>query len=121
VPKTILVIDDDPGIREFLKDHLEAQGYAVRTAEDGVSGVQAALGAPPDIVITDFQMPAGEGDTVFRRLRTNSKTEKTPIVFVTGMPEGDLKKKLPFVPPNSALLRKPLDLAELDATLGKLL
>lgn len=111
--QAILVIDDDEGVRESLKDFLELQGYAVRMAEDGVQGVQFAIERPPNLIILDLEMPASHGDTVFRRLRMNEKTFNIPILFLTGLSDAEVHLKLPTLPPDSALIKKPASLEKL--------
>jgi DNA-binding response OmpR family regulator len=57
----ILVIDDDEGMRSFLKNALEREGHAVRVAPDGRAGVQSMSSHLPDLIITDLLMPEQEG------------------------------------------------------------
>jgi CheY-like chemotaxis protein len=64
----ILVIEDDPIMREALVDWLEAAGYGVRTAADGTAGLAAVESAPPALVITDIHLPGTNGATVISEL-----------------------------------------------------
>jgi two-component system OmpR family response regulator len=64
----ILVVDDDPGVREVLADFLRGHGYAVETAEDG-RGMDAAMaGFAPDLIVLDLMMPGEDGLTICKRL-----------------------------------------------------
>ena len=65
----ILVIEDDPIMREALTDWLQAVGYGVRTAPDGSAGLAAVKFAVPAVVITDIHMPGANGATVISELK----------------------------------------------------
>jgi DNA-binding response OmpR family regulator len=69
VPK-ILVIDDDPGVRQLVEDVLELEGYEVRTAEDGFAGLRAIEASHPDCVVLDIMMPGMDGHAVLQRIRS---------------------------------------------------
>lgn len=64
----VLVIDDDPAVREILYETLVQEGYAVSIAADGAAGIQAAKNAPVQIVVTDLQLPDIDGLAVIDRL-----------------------------------------------------
>lgn len=64
----ILVVDDSKVIRILLQTELESRGYAVDTAEDGMSGLTKAVGSPFDLVLIDVTMPGVSGFDVCRRL-----------------------------------------------------
>ncbi len=90
---TVLVADDDPGIRAFLTDLLTIEGYAVRCAEDGAAALAEVERAPPDLVLSEVRMPRLDGLALAARLRPLG----VPILlmsasFVVGVPD------LPFVP-----------------------
>ncbi len=75
----ILIIDDEPDIRQLLKDYFELQGYYVMTGCNGIEAVEkAALG--PDIILLDINMPEMDGLQVCRRIRTHISC---PILFLT--------------------------------------
>jgi len=65
----ILVIEDDPIIREALTDWLQAVGYGVRTAADGSAGLAAVKFAVPTVVVTDIQMPGTNGAAIISELK----------------------------------------------------
>ncbi len=77
---SILIVDDDPHIREVVRYALEKAGHRVEEASDGADGLAAALASPPDVVILDIVMPGLDGIEVCRRLRTKSNT---PILFLS--------------------------------------
>ncbi|HEY3289798.1 MAG TPA: response regulator transcription factor [Anaerolineae bacterium] len=76
----ILVIEDDPAIRDLLRRGLAYENYKVITAVDGASGLAAARDNPPDLVVLDWMMPGMDGLEVCRRLRTVSNV---PILMLT--------------------------------------
>lgn len=65
----VLVVDDEPSIRELLSEALELNGFAVRTAADGRQALEAVARERPDIIVLDVMMPGLDGFTVARRLR----------------------------------------------------
>ena len=78
--QTILVVDDEPKIAQLARDYLEHAGFAVLTAGDGVSALQAARTRRPDLVVLDLGLPGLDGLDVIRALRAAGST---PIVVVT--------------------------------------
>ena len=65
----ILVIEDDPIMREALADWLQAAGYGVRTAADGSAGLAAVKFAVPAVVVTDIHMPGTNGAAIISELK----------------------------------------------------
>jgi DNA-binding response OmpR family regulator len=78
--QTILVVDDEPKIAQLARDYLEHAGFAVLTAGDGASALQAARTRHPDLVVLDLGLPGLDGLDVIRALRSAGST---PIVVVT--------------------------------------
>jgi len=78
--ETILVVDDDPKITALLRRVLTADGYEVRTANDGASGLAAALDAAVDLVVLDVMLPGMSGWDICRRIR---QTRSVPILMLT--------------------------------------
>ncbi len=82
--ETILVVDDMPTNREVVASLLDARGYRVLLAEDGLRGLELATMTPtPDLVLLDVQMPDLDGYEVLRRLRSAPTTASIPVVFLT--------------------------------------
>ncbi len=82
-PPKILVADDEPMIRELLKEMLEADGYDVIEAANGKAVCEAISEALPDLVLLDVQMPVMSGFEVLKVLRDNPGTANLPIVMLT--------------------------------------
>jgi PAS domain S-box-containing protein len=113
---SVLVIDDDPDVRGFIVATLEDQGYAVREAVDGPSGLAELARRKPDLVILDFIMPGLSGAEVASRIL--SKTPEQPILFVSGYSETEAVKR---VAPEAPLLAKPFRADVLDKAVRRVL
>ena len=83
----VLVIDDEAPIRLLCRVNLEAAKIEVSEAEDGRSGLEAALAERPDLILLDVMMPGMDGWQVFEQLLQDERTEKIPIVFLTARAE----------------------------------
>ena len=89
----ILVIDDDPNIRETLGIHLRNAGYEVRTARDGIEGGHAVLERRPDLIITDAQMPHMDGFELVAALRADPTVAAIPVIMLTSEAEFEERGK----------------------------
>lgn len=116
----ILVIDDDAAIVDLLRLRLSELGHQVVSAMDAYGAGGVAAREKPDIITLDFQMPAGDGVTAYQRLRGNTFTLKTPIIFVTGANPGDILARLPH-DPLVKVLQKPIEVEELCRMIAQLL
>jgi diguanylate cyclase (GGDEF)-like protein len=79
----ILIVDDEKHIRKVLTLQLEAHGYRVETAGDGVEALDKVEVDPPDLILLDVMMPRMDGYEVCRRLRRNFRTSQIPIIILT--------------------------------------
>lgn len=86
---TILVIEDEPSIRENLAALLKAAEYDVVMAADGVEGLACAEAHHPDLVLCDVMMPRMDGLEVLRRLQARESLSTVPFIFLTAKSEGD--------------------------------
>jgi DNA-binding response OmpR family regulator len=116
----ILVIDDDEAIVDLLRMRLEEMGHEVCSAMDASGGMMLAGREKPDLITLDFQMPAGDGAQLYQRLRTNSFTAKTKIIFVSGRSEDDIASSVPS-DPGVRFLQKPIDMGALKRHVCELL
>jgi type IV pilus assembly protein PilB len=82
-PSRIAVVEDDEGLRETLKDILEAEHYTVLLAADGAEGLAIVHRERPDLVLTDLRMPGMDGLELLRRMRRDLSTCQIPVVFLT--------------------------------------
>lgn len=76
----ILVVDDEPQIRRALRTSLEAHGYEVRTAANGIEAIEAAADASPDLMLLDLGLPDIDGRSVIERIRGFSEV---PVIVVS--------------------------------------
>jgi two-component system alkaline phosphatase synthesis response regulator PhoP len=84
---TVLLVDDDPDIREFVTFNLEKEGYAVVTAKDGAEGVEAAKKHRPDLILLDVMMPGMDGIEACEAIRSNPDIATTLIAFLSARGE----------------------------------
>jgi two-component system alkaline phosphatase synthesis response regulator PhoP len=81
--RTVLVIDDDPVIVKLLQVNFEIEGYAVISAENGLSGLTRARDDQPDLIILDVMMPGMNGIDVARSLKAAEETRAIPIILLS--------------------------------------
>jgi DNA-binding response OmpR family regulator len=79
--ETILIIEDDPTMLRGLRDNFEFEGYAVRTASDGESGLQLAIDSKPDLILLDIMLPGINGYEICRLVRKEKLD--MPIIMLT--------------------------------------
>lgn len=84
----ILVVDDEADNRRIYGDLLTKEGYAVRRAASADEALAAALESPPDLVLSDVSMPAGDGLSLLSRLRAEKKTARVPVILMSGVHMG---------------------------------
>ncbi|HSP36612.1 MAG TPA: response regulator transcription factor [Frankiaceae bacterium] len=101
----VLVMEDDPSVRSLLHTLLDAEGYDVVTASDGLSGLVQATARPPSLVLLDIMMPDLGGMRVLQELRADPVLFDVPVIVVTGRVEAvpqleaDLGDEFVFVKP----------------------
>jgi CheY-like chemotaxis protein len=81
--RTILICDDEPHVTQLMGLTLGDAGFRVREAADGREALDLALAEPPDLVITDFQMPRMNGLELARHLRSRPETTRVPVIMLT--------------------------------------
>lgn len=80
----ILVVDDDPEIRQALQVRLKANGYQVNCAEDGAGAISEARKHIPDLIVLDLGLPVGDGFVVLDELRSNLNLSSIPVIVLSG-------------------------------------
>ena len=110
--RTVLVVDDDPAIRDFLSMALEGDGYSVKTARDGREALDKIRREPPDVILLDLVMPTMDGWRFLETQRTSSAECHLPILAMSAMGGRYMARELGA----TDFLAKPFDL---DALLGK--
>lgn len=100
--KPILVVDDEPDIRELLRDVLEDEGYEVELAEDGQQALDVLDRVEPCLMILDIRMPVLDGVAVLARMRNHPAWKHVPVIVSTSDPSR--------APSGVLIIRKPVDL-----------
>lgn len=117
IQKTVLVIDDEPQIRRFMKASLSAEGYAYVDAENGQNGIHQAAVATPDLIILDLGLPDLDGFEVLQSIRQWSQV---PILILTARDE-ELEKVRLLKGGANDYITKPFGISELMARIYVLL
>lgn len=108
---SILVVDDDDGIRRSLESELRAAGYTTSSAADGDDAIRRFLGDPSDLILTDLSMPAGDGFHLIQQIR---KSSSVPII-VLSVRDGESDKIRALDLGADDFVVKPFSVAELLA------
>ncbi len=109
--RTILLIEDDAGIRESVAECLVCEGYAVKPVANGVEGLAWLRGAPrrPDLIVLDLVMPVMNGSQFLDELRGDPGLRDLPVVLMTAaMPSLGMA-----LPSANGYLSKPFELSDL--------
>ena len=85
--RTILVVDDEPGIVAIARDYLDRAGFRVVTAGDGATALRLARTEQPSLLVLDLMLPGLDGLDVTRALREDMATRKLPIIMLTARVE----------------------------------
>ena len=110
----LLVVDDDPGARQTLSALLSQEGYVTRCAPDGKTALMFAEADPPELILLDVRLPDLDGFEVCRRLKESEKTDRIPVIFLSGL--DDLGDKIRgFESGGVDYITKPFQAAEVLA------
>jgi len=108
----ILIVDDDPDLRQALKLRLRANHYETVHAVDGYSAIAQAYKERPNLIILDLGLPAGDGFVVLDRLQADDKLSDIPVLVLTARdPQSTEQRALDAGA--LAFFQKPADNAEL--------
>ncbi|MGQ0545940.1 MAG: response regulator [Betaproteobacteria bacterium] len=90
---TILIVDDDQSVRELLRLHLAGAGSEVHVAADAISAGYMVLRSPPDLIISDVNMPHMDGFEFVAALKADKSLPDIPVIFLTSLEAGDHRGK----------------------------
>jgi len=116
--KKILIIEDDPGIQLSLKDEFESEGFNVKVADDGLTGLEMTRQNPPDVIILDLMLPYLNGYEICKKLRQEGNT--VPMIMLT-VKDQEVDKVLGLELGADDYVTKPFSLRELLARVNALL
>ncbi len=121
--KTILIVDDEPDVRTFLKSLLSDHGYTTLEAANGIEGLNLAQEASPDLITLDITMPEQSGVKSYRKLKDDPDLAKIPVVIITavGEPMEHFLKSRKQVPNPEGFMAKPIDQDKLLKMIADLL
>jgi CheY-like chemotaxis protein len=119
-PKKILLVDDEAGFAELLRDLLEMDSYEVVLAYDGQEALEKLQTFSPDAIISDIVMPRLSGFEMFKKVKASPATASIPFLFITGFQDdrvlAEARKVGVF-----GILRKPVDIEQIENRLRELI
>lgn len=111
--KTVLVVDDEPEIRDSLRDVLEDEGYRVHLAANGKEALaQLRTLQPPLAVILDIIMPVMSGTELYAAMQADPRLAAVPLIISTSDPSR--------APSGALIMKKPIDLQRLLVAIARL-
>jgi excisionase family DNA binding protein len=114
----VLIVDDDDGLREFLRSNLEIEGYVVREAASAEDGLALLEEEPPDLILLDVMMPGMSGWEMLQRVQESHGVGAIPVIMFSGKVEAGAEAKERGA---EAFLGKPFDPEQLLASTRQLL
>ena len=115
--KHILVVDDDPILRDLVSQVLAGVGYEVQAAQDGLEAMDSLSEGCPDLIITDVSMPVIDGGTLVGILRAREETRHAPVLGITGLTDLRRANDAYF----TEVIHKPFEIDDLVRTVDRLL
>lgn len=112
--KRILVVDDEPAVREVVLFKLQLEGYVTDSASDGTGALEAVARNRPDLIILDLSMPKMDGYAVCARLQEDPLTASIPIIIFTARSQPADRARAAEFPIRDFVLKpfSPRDLSE---------
>ncbi|WP_299487491.1 response regulator transcription factor [Acaryochloris sp. IP29b_bin.137] len=120
MPLTLLIVDDEPGIRLAVTDYLEAAGYVVLAAATGQQAWQMVQQYRPHLLVTDIRMPQMDGYELVRLVRQQPAFRLLPVIYLTEYSDTEQRIR-GYQTGCDAYLAKPFNLEELAAVVRNLL
>jgi excisionase family DNA binding protein len=114
----VLIVDDDDGLREFLRSNLEIEGYVVREAASAEDGLAVLEDEPPDLILLDVMMPGMNGWEMLQRVQEKHGVGAIPVIMFSGKVEAGAEAEERGA---QAFIGKPFDPEQLLASTRQLL
>jgi DNA-binding response OmpR family regulator len=118
--RKILLVDDEVGFAELLRDLLSMDNYDVEVANDGMEGLEKIATFQPHVIISDVVMPRMSGFEMFKKVKANPDTASIPFLFITGFQDERVlseARKIGIF----GILKKPIDVEQIEERLEALL
>jgi CheY-like chemotaxis protein len=118
--RKILLVDDEIGFAELLRDLLSMDNYEVEVANDGMEGLEKIASFHPQVIISDVVMPRMSGFEMFKKVKANPDTASIPFLFITGFQDERVlaeARKIGIF----GILKKPIDVEQIEGRLEVLL
>ena len=114
--KKILVVDDEPDIRDYMCSYLEDEGFTTMEAEDGHVAMNKIMEEMPDLILLDLQMPEETGTGFYRKLHHRKELKDIPVIVISGLAGRDIavSKSVP-------VFEKPIEKEALLEAIHKIL
>ncbi len=114
----VLIVDDEFGVVNLLKDVLVDEGYRVLVASNGRQALGRAAEERPDVVFTDLMMPVMDGAALIKAMAADAALKDVPVVLMSSLPEAGMAERSPGY---SLFLRKPFKIFDIvDIVVGLL-
>jgi CheY-like chemotaxis protein len=117
---TVLIADDDTGLIRLLRTVLQPLGVDIRETYDAISALTLIQRAPPDLVILDINMPAGNGLSACEMLMTDKWLSRVPVIILTGQSDDATRDRCLKMGAHY-VLKGPEAIAEVKGLVGSLL
>lgn len=113
----IIIADDDPLVVDMLSEYLEGAGHIIERVYDGSALMKELMETPPDLVISDINMPGIRGESAQAMIENYPALQNIPFIVVTGTPKEKVYEL--GLSPDTIVLNKPVDFSELDEAVKK--
>jgi two-component system chemotaxis sensor kinase CheA len=120
-PPTVLIVDDSLTTRTLEKSILEAHGYQVRLAVDGIEALDRLRDGPADLVITDIQMPRMDGFQLLEEMKRDQRLARLPVIVVTSRERREDQERGLALGADAYVVKKKFDHEELLATIRQMI
>ncbi|QTN00884.1 response regulator [Sediminibacillus dalangtanensis] len=116
--KTVMIVDDQPGIRLLLEEILKTEGYEIKTAENGKEALDKIVNEPPDLLMVDYKLPIMDASALLHRLAERGVT--VPAILMSGLAE-ELEGKKDQFPMVKEIFAKPFNIEEARERVNRIL
>ena len=120
-PRTVVCIEDEPGVIELIRLILERRGLKVVGAVSGMEGLEVVRQVQPSLVLLDLMMPGMDGWEVYRRMKADAMMKTIPVIIVTAKAEGIDEVLAKHIAKVDDYIKKPFSLQELLQAIERVL